>query len=295
MPAPLHSFGTALQGFLDAVTRHTVRGWARDPVQPGLRLVMEAVADGRVLGQAVADMFRGDVAAAGLGDGHCGFSIDLGIHANDLADASVTVRVSNGGSELQGSPATAADPPSLARFLHRWHELSPAVLARLRRMMRHRTTGGVSVIATGNADLPALIDSLRAQFCDRWELIPAVPGLPTATIDDALAKARYRLALIVTGPVRMEADAVYHMLRAAAASRSELFLWDQAVTQADRPVVDLLCRPAFSLDQYLSNPELGGAFAVGCGRRRLRDIGWVDQVAHERAASSGGRAVGVGK
>ncbi len=269
-----------LQGFVEAVTRHTARGWARDPTDPVRRVLVEAVAGGTVLGRALADLFRGDVAGAGLGDGHCGFSIDLSAHATALEGVAVTLRDAATGTPLQGSPAVAADPPSLARFLSRWDTVPPQALARLRRMMHHRTTGGVSVIATTRPGLPTLIASLQAQLCDRWELLlppgSTHPGdrriraLPPAA--EPLAAARHSLVLFATGRIALEADAIYHLLRTAAATPAGFFLWDIARRHTPSGTTDLLCRPAFSLDHYLSNPDFGGAFAARTAAARA--TGW---------------------
>lgn len=284
MPAPpppdAHSPHLSLQGFVEAVTRHTARGWARDPLQPGRRVMVQAVVQGHVLGQAVADLFRGDVAAAGLGDGHCGFNIDLSAHAVTLAGMLVTLRDAADGTPLQGSPAIAADPPSVSRFLHRWQGVKPPVLARLRRMMHARTRGGVSVIATGKAGLTALVASLQAQLCDRWELLlppgasaPAdhrIRVLPPGT--GGLDAARHPIVLFVTDRAAFEADAIYHLLGAAEDPRAELFTWDLARTHRGSVAVDLLCRPAFSLDQFRGTPHPGGAFAARSTAARA--TGW---------------------
>lgn len=276
-----------IAGYLEAATRHAARGWARDVRNPGRRVVVEALVDGRVLGQAVADLFRGDVAATGQGDGHCGFSIDLSAHAMDIAGANLLVCEAETGIALDGAPARVADPPSLARFLRRWEVLTPRLLSRLRRMMRHRAEGSLAVIPVRGVDLAALIGSLDRQLCDRWELIlphdvRAPPDrrirrlaeLPAADqeIDAALATANAPLALMVTRETRLEPDAVYHLLRTRSGTPADLIFWDAIQTYGDRPVVDALCRPAFSIDQYRGNPDLGGAFAVDTVA--AREVGW---------------------
>jgi hypothetical protein len=80
-----------LQGFTEAVTRHTARGWARDPADPTRRILLQAIAHGRVIAEAPADLYRGDVHAAGLGDGNCGFVLDLAPHAETLLGTEITL------------------------------------------------------------------------------------------------------------------------------------------------------------------------------------------------------------
>ena len=259
-----------LQGFTEAVTRHVARGWVRDPAAPGRRVMVRAVAGGRVIGQAVADLFRGDVRDAGLGDGNCGFVIDLSAHAAGLGGVAVTLCDAVSGAVVQGSPMVAADPASLGRFLGRWGGMAPEVLARLRRMMRYRTRRrGVTVVARGGEGLAGLIASLRAQLCDRWELLvlggmdlPADRRIRALPMDgDPMAVARHGVVLVVTGRVVLERDAVWHVLRAAADPRPRVLLWDFARVH-DGGAVDLVCRPAFSVDGFCSNPDTGRAFAV---------------------------------
>jgi GT2 family glycosyltransferase len=66
---------------------------------------------------------------------------------------------------------------------------------------------------------------------------------------------------VVTGPVTLERDALWHLLRAAANPEPAAFLWDHA-----RPLpggaTDIACHPAPSPDGLRSNPHPGTAFAV---------------------------------
>lgn len=55
-----------------------VGGWARDEAHPDTPLCLDVLVDGAVVAFAVAAEFRSDLAAAGFGDGRCGF--DLGVH-----------------------------------------------------------------------------------------------------------------------------------------------------------------------------------------------------------------------
>lgn len=239
-----------LHGFTEAITRHTARGWARDPAHPTRRVLIHAIAHGRVIAHAQADLYRGDVHQAGLGDGNCGFVLDLSPHADKLVGTEITLVDAATGTILQGCPAVATDPPSLARFLSRWESLPAPTLSRLRRMMRHHLRGqGVSVIALTDQGLPALRASLKAQLAGTWELL--APGTPPS----------HRLALIVTAPVTLERDALWHLLRAAADPHPAAFLWDHLQLHPTG-AVDPHFHPAFTPDTFRSNPHPGHAFAV---------------------------------
>lgn len=63
-----------LMGHLDAVVDGEIVGWIWSPLFPDLRLPVEISDNGIVLGRAVAERFRSDLHAAGMGDGICGFA-----------------------------------------------------------------------------------------------------------------------------------------------------------------------------------------------------------------------------
>jgi hypothetical protein len=54
-----------------------VLGWAWYPEAPERRVIIEVLADGTVIGSAIANLHREDVLAAGFGDGCYGFSVAL--------------------------------------------------------------------------------------------------------------------------------------------------------------------------------------------------------------------------
>ncbi len=55
-------------------------GWIRKPSAPTHRVVIELLADGDVVAETVANVFRQDLLDAGKGDGTCGFSVRLPSH-----------------------------------------------------------------------------------------------------------------------------------------------------------------------------------------------------------------------
>lgn len=256
----------ALQGFLESLTRHTATGWARDPANPARRITIRATAPGgRLLAESPADLFRGDVHQAGLGDGNCGFVLDLSPHAAALAGTEITLSDAETGLVLPGTPAPAADPPSVARFLARWDTLPRPTLLRLRRMMRYRLGAqGVTVIARTRRGLPALLESLHAQLAGAWELLTRDSALLPRGQAQAITpgtRPRYPLVLVVTGHTILERDALWHLLRAAENPSAAAFLWDHAQLLPGG-ATEIACRPTPSPDGLRSNPDPGTAFAL---------------------------------
>ncbi|MBJ7416537.1 MAG: hypothetical protein JHC88_13995 [Niveispirillum sp.] len=67
--------GGRVLGWVDGIIDGAIHGWAYDPGAASVTVRVEV--DGRAAGNLLASAFRGDVAAAGHGDGRCGFSIPL--------------------------------------------------------------------------------------------------------------------------------------------------------------------------------------------------------------------------
>jgi autotransporter passenger strand-loop-strand repeat protein len=85
----------ALQGSVDVVARGRIAGWARDAAAPDQAVRLHVTADGVVLCEVVADQYRPDLVAAGLGTGRHGF--DVVVPGGVPAAASIRiVRVADG-------------------------------------------------------------------------------------------------------------------------------------------------------------------------------------------------------
>lgn len=111
-------------GALEGVHRGHVYGWAVDAEQPDSRVVLEICVDGAVVGCAVADVARADLAArlaalwpAGAGCDVChGFIADIGATAL-RGDGVLTARVANAGTLLSGQLDLADAPGAPAAAL----------------------------------------------------------------------------------------------------------------------------------------------------------------------------------
>lgn len=100
------SKATAIEGSLDLLTIGKVAGWAFNPASPEEPVTVEVLADGALVGHGVASNFRGDLKAAGIGNGKHGFEIELPSHLIDGLEHTIDVRVVATGSSLHGAPKT---------------------------------------------------------------------------------------------------------------------------------------------------------------------------------------------
>ena len=97
-PAP------GLQGRLEAVRNGQVEGWALDPIDPARRLEIEILCDGQLQGRCAADLYRADLAKAGIGDGRHAFSLTLSQALFDGGSHWLLARERGSGQALEGSP-----------------------------------------------------------------------------------------------------------------------------------------------------------------------------------------------
>lgn len=88
-----------IKGSLDLLTTKGAHGWIYDKAENG-PVVVEAVLHHRVVGEALADIYRHDLAAVGFGDGRCGFTIDFDMPIEPAYLPLVTVRPTGGDVEL---------------------------------------------------------------------------------------------------------------------------------------------------------------------------------------------------
>jgi uncharacterized Fe-S cluster-containing radical SAM superfamily protein len=67
--------GFVLDGHVDYVAPHQVLGWVWDSATPGRRLNVVALKDAKIVSAMVANLYRQDLAQAGIGDGHYAFDL----------------------------------------------------------------------------------------------------------------------------------------------------------------------------------------------------------------------------
>ncbi len=99
----------SVRGSLDVVTIGYAAGWAY-PTNTKGRLVVQALLNHAIIGEAVADLHRGDLASVGLGDGNYGFHIDF-YNAIDVgAMPFVVVKVEDGDLDVPRSTQSGYTP-----------------------------------------------------------------------------------------------------------------------------------------------------------------------------------------
>ena len=105
-----------LAGGIDRCEGTTICGWVADSKRYHKRVQLELLIDGEQVASAVADHFRADVEAAGIGDGRYGFEITVPAKYCDEAPHALVLREAHTGRAIRGSPiefsATPAPAPS---------------------------------------------------------------------------------------------------------------------------------------------------------------------------------------
>jgi hypothetical protein len=101
-----------LRGYLDEVRPHRIVGWAQTIEHPDAPVCLDIYADGKLIGQVLANRYRDDLAQAGIGSGCHGFELAA---SGDLSDRTIEVSRSLDGAALESSvPKRARRPPSVA-------------------------------------------------------------------------------------------------------------------------------------------------------------------------------------
>jgi hypothetical protein len=93
-----------LRGFVDAVSERAIEGWAQDDRHPETPVCLDIFSQNRLIGQTLANLYREDLRAAGLGSGRHGFAF---APADDLVLAPATIEVRR---SLDGAALPAPRP-----------------------------------------------------------------------------------------------------------------------------------------------------------------------------------------
>lgn len=90
---------TIIRGSLDVVSNVGAMGWAFT-ADTRKKLTVQAMLNHAIVGEAIADIHRADLAAVGMGDGNCGFKIDFYQEIDPLYLPFIVVKISGGDVEL---------------------------------------------------------------------------------------------------------------------------------------------------------------------------------------------------
>ena len=106
-PTPLsHPSAAPFRGYLDRNDGSTVEGWACDARRPDTPVEIEFRFSSGLNGAVLADEFRPDLLAAGIGHGRHGFRFALPLQPAAAAAVQLTARIRGTDFVLSGSPMT---------------------------------------------------------------------------------------------------------------------------------------------------------------------------------------------
>jgi hypothetical protein len=108
-----------IRGSVDSLSNIMASGWIFTDAQK-TPLVVEAILNHQVIGRATANLLRPDIAAAGLGDGHCGFELRFDYEIEKLFVPFIHIRPADTDLELRRWGATG-----FGDYFRELHEQSP--------------------------------------------------------------------------------------------------------------------------------------------------------------------------
>jgi glycosyltransferase involved in cell wall biosynthesis len=127
----------ALQGRLDLVSPHRIAGWARDLGAPDRPVGLQILDNGAVIGTVTANLYREDLAQAGVGNGEYGFVLDLAEPLSPAIGHVIQARGRGSEQDLPGSPWSIE--PSGQTVLD--EAVSPRCQGQVDEVTRERITG----------------------------------------------------------------------------------------------------------------------------------------------------------
>jgi len=109
----------AINGYIDQAQHSTLNGWVSDLDHPDKRLNVDAYLGSKIVGSAVADQLRPDLARAGIGDGRYGFSCYLQPRelANSPIDIQLKVRETGSFLKFRRKKQIRLDPTVFLNFI----------------------------------------------------------------------------------------------------------------------------------------------------------------------------------
>ena len=167
-----------IEGAVDSVTRWGASGWAWLSAAPEQAVAIEAVLDGRIVGTAVADQMRPDLAEHGKGTGRYGFLLAFATPLTGSTAPVLRAAGSEGHTILPGP--TELPPQAPGESSHATSPVSSAILS----------SSAVGTNPDPDAPLPGIeghIDNLTRWDAVGWAWLPKAPELALmleAVLDD---------------------------------------------------------------------------------------------------------------
>ncbi len=278
------SDNTALEGYLDEVGPHHLRGWVHDGSFLGPAINLEVIENGRCIARGRADLWREDLEDFRQGNGRAGYRIALPPELYDGEPHKLMLRRGDTQADLLAAPAVmllegeapAPDPlPEIVRpsadrpidlsivvnFYNMRREAERTLFSMSRAFQRDLDTIAYEVICIDNGSDPPLDEALVNSFGPEFRLVrPSIAhSSPVFALNEGAGLARGRwLAMMIDGAHLLSPGA---LAEAVAALRSE-----------DNAVVGLRQWFVGGDQRWLSTVGYGGAYEDILFAR----IGWPD-------------------
>lgn len=226
---PVRSIGLAavtLQGFIDAIERGIVYGWAWNPQRPGERVAVEILHGGTALGTATADLYRDDLVELEIGDGRHAFQFDTaGSLPDGVTGAEIEVRFAGSTVPLprmqvrpQLRPRTDAKPRPEEVIIAALQERiagQEQVIADMSNLMRglvERYRGGTASDPRLDGDIAGLVEAVEkhGQTLSSIEVYLTTFGRSLRDLSEALPRDGQRRGRATAGFRVM--DAIFLLL-----------------------------------------------------------------------------------
>ena len=163
-----------IQGCFDGCDGLVAHGWACNPHQLGVPLMLEAVVDGATILRITADRFRPDLAAAGYGDGRHGFVALLPETLCDGRRHVVGIQQAGTGTHLPGGPRALILAPDFRASVQPLLLENAALRHRLALNEQRMLSAGRRLSGQGCDALDPALGHLYARIVAAWP--PAVFG-----------------------------------------------------------------------------------------------------------------------
>ena len=98
--------------FADVANSSMVSGWVRDNLRPDIPVSLIITSNGEFVGRLLANSYRDDLKAAGIGNGRFAFEFEFPVPLAAFETHEIRVMRETDGAELPGSPVTLRASPS---------------------------------------------------------------------------------------------------------------------------------------------------------------------------------------